>query len=317
MPDPQVQRFLGRDTAATMANWATLVTQVPEAPHIFAGTAPEASPMIRRFVPGGYDNQDIGCCVGKAGRNGCGVLIKIPEGANLTTKPLPTKTQSGLFNYYNARAVSRAQGMRMGGEGAIVAHLMIALQQSGSADETLYPDSSANQKAYSDRHAPPAAAVEDGKKHLVIQAARITSKAQYFDFLGQGFPIIDGLSIGSGWMQTGEDGKFSLGGRTVGGHATLTVDYDRKTNKLYKRNSWAHWGAKLAASDFASFVDAADFAAADNYTNVGWCALDQFEDMYLGDRDFSSGQTDAFVISAIGGFEKPLILPHSNVDAFA
>jgi hypothetical protein len=313
------ERALGRDTARTMREWDRCKALIPEAPHVFAGTAPEVSPPIWLYCPGGYDNQIIGMCVGKGTKNAAATVIRIPEGAvfdpndlSKSSPPGPNVRLSGLYCYWNARNV---HGGGMWGEGAVVAYSLDGAMKWGFIPEALWPDTSANQSAYSDRRPPTEAMRAEGGKHVIVHAARITSRAQYFDFLGQGLPIVDGIDIGTGFMRTADDGQFSLGGRTVGGHCTETVGYDRKRNRLYKRNSWAQWGARTDNPEFNS-SDPAYGGNAQGYSNIGYCPLDQYEEYYLSDRALASGQTDAFVLSDVPGFDRPKLRPISNVEVF-
>jgi hypothetical protein len=318
-----VLRPMGRDTTLTIntkPHWETLI---PEAPHVFAGAgaATDVSPPIWLYCPGGYDNQTIGMCVGKGSKNGVATVLRIPAGATFdpanpasAPPPGPNIRLSGMYCYYNARNV-HGRGSMGGGDGAVVAYSLDGMLAKGVIPEELWPDTEAYQSSYSDRNPPSAADYAAGAQHLVLVAARITSAAQYYDFLARGFPIIDGVSIGSGWMNTAEDGQFSLGGRTVGGHCTLTVGYDKKQNRLYKRNSWAGWGAKTTNPEFNS-ADPAFGGNANGFNNIGYCALDQYESYNLNDRALSSGQTDAFVVNTVAGFAQPKITLVSNVDMF-
>lgn len=295
-------RPTGVDIAATQANFPVLLAQVQMAPNVFSGTRPSKSPNIRRFCPGGRDNQVIGMCVGKGGRNGAGTVVRIPANATADSKPLPTQRFSGLFNYWNARAVSRAQGINLGGEGAIVAHLMVAMQNYGVVPEDWMDESDAAQQRYSDRSRPSSQKGDiyaKGLEHQLLVAARIGSRDQALDFLGNGYPIVIGKPIGQSYMQTAADGRFSLGGRTVGGHCTLFVDYDETTNQAWERNSWAGWGAR---------TDDPEFADAGGRNNLGYTALDEYLDRHFSERALRSGETDAFVINTIEGFEKPKIV---------
>lgn len=252
------------------------------------------------FIAGGIVVHN---CVGKGGRNAAGTVVRIPAGATEDSEPLPTTRFSGLFNYYNARAVSRAQGVRLGGEGAIVAHLMLALQQYGLVPEDWYDESDAAQQRYSDSRKPSSPKGDiyaESATHQLLQAARITSKDQLLDFLGAGYPIVIGKPIGTGYMQTKADGRFELGGRIVGGHCTVIVDYDEKLNRIWERGSWLGWGEQTTDPQFAD---------AGGRNNLGYTSLDEYCDRHLSARAFSSGETDAFVVNVIEGFEQPLIVP--------
>jgi hypothetical protein len=310
------ERRLGRDTELTIQTKPHWETLIPEAPHVFANTSDsvEVSPPIWRYCPGGFQNQWIGMCVGCGTANGAGTVVRIPEHCvfdpadpSKSTPPLPTRQLSGLYAYWNARNVRGSQG-RPWGEGAVVAYSLEGLMKWGVIPEELWPDTQANQNAFSDGRAPSAAMRAEGALHVVVDARRITSKGMYFDYLAQGFPIIDGVSISRGWMSTADDGRFTLGGMGVGGHCTLTVGYDRRKNRLYKRNSWAQWGAKTSDPEFAG--------QAKGYSNIGYCDLEQYIGYYLSDDKLASGETDAFVINNVPGFEKPKIQFISATELF-
>jgi hypothetical protein len=314
---------MGRDTTATIAlkpHWETLIAA---APFNFGGAsaALEVSPPLYRYVPGGYINQVIGECVAEATTNGVSTVLRIPPGCVFdtsdpakSTPPLPTVRLSALYTYFNARNIHGQS--QVGAEGAIVAYSLDGIKQRGVIPAAMWPDTAANQKAYSDQRPPTSDMLAAGQAHTVLHAARIQSQAQFLDFLAQGYPVVVGIPIGQGWMRCAPDGQFSLGGRIVGGHATLAVGYDRTLNRLYIRNSWAGWGARSNDPEFNS-DDPTIGGNANGFTAVGYCALDQYQDMNLGADKFQSGETDAFVITAApDGFSKPLITAVSNVRVF-
>lgn len=315
-------RPMGRDTAETIRTAPHWMSLIPPAPHTFSGASDSmaVSPPIYRYCPGGYDNQVIGMCVGKGTKNAGATILRIPPGASFdpanpqsAPAPGPNVRLSGLFCYHNARTVHGFGGI---GEGAVVAYSMDGVMKFGYALEGEWPDTEANQKSYSDRKAVPAAALAEGAKHVVLHAARIVSRQQYFDFQAQGFPVIHGVEIGQGWMNTAEDGKFSLGGRSVGGHCTEGCGYDRNLNRQYIRNSWVDWGAVDRSNPEFNSDDPAFGGNANGFTNVGYCPLDEWEDTFITDAKLSSGETDAFVVSDIPGFAAPKIALLSSGSAF-
>ncbi len=314
--DNGLERYLGRDTELTIQlkpQWELLI---PPAPFTFSGAADsvEVSPPIYRYCPGGYQTQIIGECVGCGTANGGGTLLRIPENCvfdpdnpEKSTPPLPTRKLSELYCYWNARNVHGNPGI-FSGEGAVVAYSLDGIMKWGFIPHDMWPNTAANQKAYSDRKAPSTEMRAEGAKHVVVHARRIVTQAQYFDFLAKGFPIIDGVSISRGWMSTREDGYFSVSGMSVGGHCTLTVGYDRRKNRLYKRNSWGGWGAKTDDPEFAG--------DAKGYSNIGYCDLDAYIKYYLSNSKLDSGETDAFVIDDVPGFDKPKIAFISATELF-
>lgn len=326
-------RPLGRDTAATINAKPDWEPRIAAAPHVFSGAsaAVAASPRLWNYCPGGFDQQWIGMCVGKGAKNACATLLRIPPGCvhdaadpAKDSRPLPTVRLSGLYCYLNARRKGLELGMALGGPpndpnggGAVVAYALLALEQHGVVTEGDYPDTEANQARCADAPLPPGF-YKDGDGHRVLRAARITTRAQYLDFLAKGYPVVDGVPIAAGWFRTADDGRFSLDGGAVGGHCTLKVGFDKRTNRLYVRNSWMRWGARTADPEF-NHADPCMYGNAEGFSNVGYCALDQYCDLNLTDDAFRSGRTDAFVITAApGGFAAPapLVVPHSNVDVF-
>lgn len=314
-------RAMGRDTAltiATMDHWQTLI---PPAPHHFGGTsnAVEVSPPIYHYCIAGYDNQTIGMCTGKGTKNGVGTVLRIPEGAKFDPDnpaslppPGPNIRLSGLWCYYNARTI---HGTGSRGDGAVVAYSLDGLMRRGIVLEERWPDTEANQAAYSDRIRLGSSILAAGAEHKVKDCARIQDKNQFFDFVANGFPIVIGKPIGEGWLQTNDAGVFSLGGRIIGGHCTLCVGYDRRKNEVYTRNSWLTWGQRTDDPAYKS-SDPIYGGNAQGRNNIGICPLDQYESMYLGAASFSSGQVDAFVVNNVPGFAKPKILTPSNSEAF-
>jgi hypothetical protein len=127
--------------------------------------------------------------------------------------------------------------------------------------------------------------------------------------------VVDGVAIRQGWLNTAPNGFFDVtAGPPVGGHATATVWYSFSQNLLGKRNSWVHWGARTDNPEFNS-SDPALGGNADGFSNVGFCRLDHYLDMYVTDQQLQSGETDAFVVSGLPqGFDVPAIRPISVVD---
>jgi hypothetical protein len=253
------------------------------------------------FVAGGIVVHN---CVGKGTKNAVSTLLRIPKDATWdpqTPDQVPDRGPnirlSGLYCYWNARNTHGRSGF---GEGAVVAYSLDGLLKYGFVTEELYPDTHANQTAYSDRNAPSQKMRDFGSTHRIQEshAARITSRDQFLDFMAAGFPVVLGVPIGQGWMNTAEDGKFSLGGRTVGGHCTVAVGYDQKLNRLYDRNSWFGWGAVTDDPEFNS-EDPALGGNAKGRSNIGYCSLDEFLDRHFTERALSSGETDAFVLNDV------------------
>jgi intein/homing endonuclease len=263
-------------------------------------------------------------CVGKSSKNGAATFARIPENcvydpddSTKSTPPLPNVRLSGLYCYLNARRKAAQLGYGANGApndpnggGAVVACSMLAMEELGVVLESIYPDSQQNQQSCSDSPLP-AAMYAAGKAHLLLKALRITSRQQFLDYMAAGHVVVDGVPIGSGWMQTADDGKFSLGGKIVGGHATLKVQYNMRENWIKTRNSWVGWGARTDDPQFAGDAGGSDL--------IGYCPLDQYLDMYYTDDKLQNGSTDAFVIVDVAAFAKPAprIKLFSNTDVFA
>lgn len=304
-----IARYLGRERADEQT-WAQLIAAIPAAPPVFEGTAPDESPPIYNFCGHLKTNQWIGMCVGMGTRNTCHTMLRIPPDADSNSTPLPEIDLSALWCYWSARKQSRDLGVRLGREGAVVGHSLLALQARGIIPQIMWADSQQNQQAYNDQIKPPQADLDEGQKHLATgaQAARIQSAQQWYDFQGQGYPICFGISIGAGFMTTAEDGRINLGGRVVGGHCVSGVGYSKKQNKQWIQNSWYTWGEHRPG-------DAA-WADCNYYTNIGYAPLDQFEAYYLKDGQFQSGETDAFVLTAAPAGFVTLIKPLSSEGIF-
>lgn len=298
-----VNRPLGRNTTDTINSAEHWMSLIPPVPNYFSGLGEtvEVSPPLWKFCPGGFDNQWIGMCVGKSVRNLLGMTLRIPRGAkwdpnNPDSLPgrLANVRLSGLWAYWKARTTHGRAGF---GEGAVVAYALDALRIHGFIPESLWADTQANQNAYRDGFRASQEQVNFGQAHKVAEAhsARIRSRQQALDLLAAGYGIADGVSIGQGWMNTAPDGRFSLGGRTVGGHATVKVGFDKKLNRLYHRNSWYGWGMQTDDPEFNS-DDPALGGNAKGRNNIGYCPLDEYLDTHYTDRKLQSGETDAFVV---------------------
>jgi len=76
----------------------------------------------------------------------------------------------------------------------------------------------------------------------------LTKRSQVFDALRAGHPVHIGLDLNNSWNSPGKNGRISLGGGTIGGHAMAVVGYvaDDKFEGggyLLIKNSWgSKWG---------------------------------------------------------------------------
>lgn len=251
-------------------------------------------------------------CVGKGTKNGASTVLRIPEGAawdpakpDQFTAPLPTIQLSGLYSYWVAR---NTRGRAPWGEGAVVAYALEGSMKFGLVRAATWLETQAAQRAYSDSRKPNEAMFAEGSQHIPLHWARITTREDFFGQQALGRPVVYGVGIGNGWNRTREDGYFSLRGLTMGGHCVLAVGYDRTKNRQYSRNSWAGWGMLTNDPEFQG--------EAGGRNNVGWTDLDEFEDRYLTDQKLKSGETDAFVVDSVPGFDKPKIQLISAVELF-
>jgi hypothetical protein len=301
---PAVLRPMGRNTARTVATKGHWAAVVREAPHVFANASDkvEVSPDLSAYCPGGYDNQIIGMCVGKATKNLCGTILRIPPDARFDpsdpsriTPRGPNIRLSGLYCYWNARNFHGDPG---GGEGAVVAYALDALGSVGVVLEVLWPDTEANQRAFSDARRPDPRLLKEGARHAVLKSARITSKQMFYDYLAVGYPVSIGKPIPQGMMNTAEDGRYSIAGRWVGGHNTVIVHYDRRRGLYKERNSWMPWGAVTDDPEFNT-DDPAYGGNAGGRNSVGYSDLQQFEDTYLVQSRIDSGEVDMFVVNEV------------------
>jgi hypothetical protein len=300
MPAAFTTRPLGRDTTATINAWSVVRRLIQAAPPTFRGPTPEESPRIYRFCPGGFDNQWVGMCVGKGSKNAAATLLRIPPGGEENATPLPTQQLSGLYCYLNARR----KGIEIGSPilnrpndpnsgGAVVAFSMLAMQDHGVVLDADYPDTQANQLACSDNPLPDPLYAK-GVPHKVIHCARLEQPVQWQEFQAAGYPIVFGVAITQGWMNTDEDGRIRPTGAGIGGHCMMAGGYSRRQNRQYIRNSWIRWGMKTDDPEFQ--VDC------EGWNNIGWVELDWFESMFLRPGGFDGTSIDAFVLNDVPGF---------------
>lgn len=243
------QIHLGRDTDATERNWEAIAASMPVAPTLFMGERPRKTNNAKFLLPR-YSGQLIGCCVGEAAAHAIEHLTRLPADKNPNSPPREGMAMSPLAMYLQARAYSRARGMRLGGEGAIVSHCAEAISDAdgGLVRWDYYPATTENYKRYSDSVKLSADAQKDKTTYIVQQKALLTSWDAILDALATGRCVDVGTRIPSGMMNTAADGGFRWNGGYVGGHSYLFVDYDFdfKGGVIWIDNSWdnAGWGDK-------------------------------------------------------------------------
>lgn len=225
------------------------------------------------------------------------LLLRIPTEANATSDPLPATDLSSLYTYWIARAESRARGVRLGSDGAIVSHSIRACNQYGYISMDQWRDDELNERRYSDSRPPSSAEVSYGKHHLCKTYAILQSFEQSLEYLGQGYALQTGMAITEGWLNTDSEGRFSNSGAIIGGHATCTIGYDLDQGWIMILNSWPKWGRR--SSDPM-------FSLTEGYTNIGMMPIEDYEKQF-SQKNMQNGQSEAVVATKLDGFEKPLL----------
>jgi hypothetical protein len=295
--EPMGPRPLGRDTATTVEHWPAISAAMPIAPTVMRGPLPRQSPPIWRFVNPRKHAQVIGMCVGRSGTRMPELLLRIPESADEAAGPLPAVDLSSLYTYWIARARSRALGVRLGADGAIVSHSIQACAQLGYVALGQWPDDAAHERVYSDAHAPSQTMQDYGRHHPVKTYAILDSLSKHYEYMSQGYPIQTGMEITEGWQQTDEAGRFRNAGSVLGGHATCAIGYDIDQGWVAILNSWERWGRRSTE---------AMFAATDGYTNIGYMQMEDYNSHFT-DEKIRTGISEAVVATKLGGFDRPLV----------
>lgn len=294
---PTGPRPLGRDSSATVAHWDAIRDAMPEAPTIMRGELPRKSPPIWRFMNPRPHYQVIGMCVGRSACRMKELLLRIPEDADAASNPLPAVDLSSLYDYWIARAYSRAQGIRLGADGAIVSHSVLAGVKDGACALRFWPDDERSERAYTDRRAPDPEDFADGRSHLITRHAMIPSLRGQLEYLAQGYAVQTGMPVSEGWLQTDEHGWFRERGSEIGGHATCTVGYDLDAGWVAILNSWAGWGRRSTDPMFS---------ITNGYTNIGYYPMEDYERQF-SDTAMARGDSEAIVVNTVGGFDRPKI----------
>lgn len=297
MMEPRGTRPLGRDTDSTVANWGVIAPEMPVAPAVMRGPLPRKSPPIWRFVNPRKHAQTIGDCVGRSGARMPELLLRVPETAGPASEPLPAVDLSSLYTYWIARAESRSRGVRLGPDGAIVSHSIMACSRLGYVGLDRWPDDETHERMYSDAR-PPSASMQDfGKHHPVKTYAILDSLQKHYEYMSQGYPIQTGMEVTEGWRQTDEEGRFRNRGSVLGGHATCTVGYDMDAGWVAVLNSWSEWGRRSTDPMFA---------ATGGYTNIGYMPIEDYESHFT-DEKIRTGRSEGVVATRLDGFDRPLV----------
>lgn len=297
--DYELRRRTGRASNATVRNWDDIVGSVGYAPSIKEGPPPARSPRNVEYRLKRYRAQLLGCCVGETLAQLGECLLRMPVARAEGDRPVPGPALTPLLPYYLARQYSRALGIRLPAEGAIVSHCALALaeEDSGYAPlETWAPTPEAYRR-YSDRRPPPDAALAEAPQHTIRELALLPDAAACLTWLAAGYPLAIGCDFPRGILQTRDDGYFDCsGGPGDVGHAVVWYDYDQVQDVAIIGNHWANvrWGRKSNDPELPPECE--------GYDNVGWCRLSDLLTLFTPAL-MSRGRTEAVVVNTVEGWE--------------
>jgi hypothetical protein len=181
--------------------------------------------------------------------------IRTPAPFDDRSEPNPAIDLSPLWVYSIARAYSRAQGIRLWGEGAIVGHALMAVKEHGFVTWDAWPSTVENERAYRDGVVPQSAL--DAPKLMPIQdVRRLTHPDQILEYLAGGYSVWIGVPWRGG-TATRADGFFDWRGRSVGGHAVELLGYDLDEDRALVGNSWDGWGVRPAGVGYTRWTSLA------------------------------------------------------------
>lgn len=294
-----IDRQTGRCTAETVRHWEEIRDEVGTAPAIRFGEPPPRSPGNVSYRLRRYRAQEIGCCVGEAIAQAAEALLRMPAARVEGDAPLPGQALSPLVPYWLARRYSRAAGLRLPAEGAIVSHAALACaeEDAGLAPLETWPPTPESYRSYSDRRQPPAGALEAAATHTLREHAVVADAAGCLHWLAAGYPLVIGADWPQGILTTRPDGYFDCGGGPGGvGHALVWYDYDRNADVAIVGNSWANarWGRLTNDPQLPP--------ACQGYDNVGWCRLSDMMKLFTPNL-MGTGRTEALVINTVEGWE--------------
>jgi hypothetical protein len=211
----------------------------------------------------------------------CETSTRTPKSITPDTAPLQGLDLAPLWTYQVARAKSRELGCRLGREGAIVSHALLAIQEKGLIAWDAWVDDQNNEQHYRDDFTPEGAKTAP-KYRPVADSRRLTDPDQILEYLGQGYTV----AVGTPWkggVQVSADGSFHWGGWSVGGHCYELVDYDLDADKVWIRNSW----------DNIPFGVSPDGTA--------WTSLASFMKQFSAST-MNNGDCEAVVVADLDGF---------------
>lgn len=239
--DASMMARLGRLDPSRHDNaWAVVLDRCRPAPGLMMGPLPRRSPDLARFRNPRRRNQVIGSCVGQSGAAMAETTIRTPSPFDEASQPNPAIDLSPLWVYAVARKYSRDHGVPISGEGAIVSHALLAVQELGFVKWEAWPGTSENEQSFRDGVIPQAA--RDAVKLMPIQdVRRLTDPDQILEYLAGGYSVWVGMPWRGG-TSTRSDGYFEWRGRSVGGHAVELLGYDLDADRVVVGNSWGDWG---------------------------------------------------------------------------
>jgi len=206
--------------------------------HAFTRTATVTADLLDMrtspFMPGVYDQGQLGSCVG----NGTEGVFEFAQRKN----GLPDWLGSRLFIYYNGRFL---EGTVSQDSGLQIRDGIKAVAKWGVAHENLWPY---NIKKFKSK--PTTAAYNDAKKHMAVKYESVdnSSVANIKHALNLGFPVVFGASLFNAFESdaVAANGMVPMpaaGEQPIGGHCMVIVGYTK--DHWIVRNSWGSgWGDK-------------------------------------------------------------------------
>lgn len=200
-------------------------------PHIVASRPDHVN--LRPVCPPIWDQTQLGSCTAFSSGGGY-VFSRMKQG-------LPAETPSFLHIYFNTRVL---EGTVDEDSGASVRNAIKALVAQGAPPDADWPYDITKfaQK-------PPAKAYADGLlDHPVLYQAVPQTIEQMQGCLAQGYPIIIGFSVYSGFEseEVARTGVVHMPAKHevfLGGHCVEVIGYNEKQKRFYLRNQWGvHWG---------------------------------------------------------------------------
>jgi hypothetical protein len=273
---PESPLPMGRDTDLTVEMWETVVQGIKPAGSLFRGPIPRQSPGLRLYRNPRLRAQVTGICVGESGAAMFETTVRTPEPFKEGAEPRPSYNFSPLWIYQVARKKTRELGGRLMGDGAVVSHALMAVQEEGVIALFHWPCNAQTERAYRDNVTP--ASARNARKHKPFgDSRRLTDSDQILEYLAAGYSAWVGVPWRGGF-RTAADGRFSWGGMGAGGHAVELLDYDLDKDRLWVGNSWAQWGVN----------------------NIGYCSLKSFFGEFSSGA-LSSGRAEACVVTEVEG----------------